>query len=78
MIVQGQKVIHNRRKQLWDYWQRLNGEWWGLTPAGVANLSAHEITEHDDGTISCKPSILVMSTTTWHGYLERGVWRGVV
>lgn len=45
----------------------------------IANLSGHEIVEHEDGTISVSPSILVRGRTvdgqnSWHGYLIRGVW----
>lgn len=36
----------------------------------------HEVTEHEDGTISVYPSILCRACG-WHGYLERGVWREV-
>jgi hypothetical protein len=56
--------------------------WMGVTPNGLhANLSAHDVTEHEDGTITVSPSILVTlpqgdaPTREWHGYLERGVWR---
>jgi len=56
-------------------------EWWIVDPAGhVGRVGKHEVTEHEDGTITVSPSIL--STTAdhghdWHGYLERGVWREV-
>lgn len=54
------------------------GEWHAMTPTGLlANLSKHDVTEHDDGTITAWPSILVTRRDeSWHGYLERGVWRG--
>jgi hypothetical protein len=50
------------------------------TPNGhVGDVSRHEVTEHEDGTITVSPSILVSDATgeLWHGYLERGVWRSV-
>lgn len=50
------------------------------TPNGhVGDLSQHEVTAHEDGTITVSPSILVTddSGELWHGYLERGVWRSV-
>lgn len=52
-------------------------DWMGVTPDGLhANLSAHDVTEHEDGTITVSPSILVSDgQREWHGYLERGVWR---
>ena len=52
------------------------GVWHAMTPNGaLANLGNHEVTEHEDGTISVKPSILCDGVNRWHGYLERGVWR---
>lgn len=45
-------------------------------------LSQHEVVEHEDGTITVSPSILIHypwgglpHEINWHGYLERGVWR---
>jgi len=42
----------------------------------IANLNYHTVTEHDDGTISVSPSILIQSHDgkRWHGYLQQGVW----
>ena len=59
--------------------------WYACTPNGMlGNLAAHEVTEHEDGTITVSPSILVTSSDSkgnahvrWHGYLERGYWREV-
>lgn len=54
--------------------------WSACTPSGDhGNLDGHEITEHEDGTITVSPSILVTAgrEECWHGYLERGVWREV-
>jgi hypothetical protein len=57
-------------------------DWMAVTPNGLhANLSAHDVTENKDGTITVSPSILVTlpqgdaPTREWHGYLENGVWR---
>lgn len=62
------------------YGRGSDGKWWARPPlpgfsAGI--LSDHQITEHEDGTITVSPSILVEGTggNSWHGYLERGVWR---
>lgn len=46
----------------------------------TGNLSNHDVVEHDDGTITVSPSILISSRwagekRSWHGFLERGVWR---
>jgi len=54
--------------------------WYGCTPNGHAcNLSAHEVIEHDDGTITVSPSILITGGPNWeelwHGWLEHGKWR---
>jgi len=58
------------------------GHWQAKTPSGdPANLSAHDVVEHEDGTITVSPSIRVSTTLVgvprelWHGFLERGVWR---
>jgi hypothetical protein len=54
------------------------GDWHACTPSGMlANLRAHDVVEHEDGTITASPSILVSQSNVgeWHGYLERGVWR---
>lgn len=54
------------------------------TPSGH-DLSAHEVVEHEDGTIGGKTVLVegdaaerferVGLTGYWHGYLEAGVWR---
>lgn len=47
--------------------------------AGMGSLGLHEVIEHEDGTITVSPSILITGHhgKQWHGYLERGVWRQV-
>lgn len=56
-------------------------DWFCTTPNGLfGNISKHTVTEHEDGTTTVSPSILVTSgrdhgQPSWHGYLERGVWR---
>jgi hypothetical protein len=65
-------------------------DWHGCTPNGhLCNLGGHEVVEHEDGTITASPSILVSSSRwdeqqqtmvrfqAWHGYLEKGIWREV-
>ncbi|MGE0456386.1 MAG: hypothetical protein AB7I13_00020 [Vicinamibacterales bacterium] len=58
--------------------------WWGRPPECVrpgpfalyCNLEGHDVVEHEDGTITVSPSILIKAhDAEWHGYLERGVWR---
>jgi hypothetical protein len=69
-----------------DYWKGSNGRWWCAVPVEVGEdelpiigaLGRHEVTEHDDGTITVSPSILVQGTKgeeLYHGWLEHGVWR---
>jgi len=55
-----------------------DGHWFCVAPNGMhGNLRAHDVVEHDDGTITVSPSILITQPNVgqWHGYLERGVWR---
>lgn len=53
--------------------------WMCCTPNGLlGNLLNHNIVENEDKTITVSPSILVKGGNqcpTWHGYLEKGVWR---
>lgn len=56
--------------------------WYCKAPGGhIGNLGGHDVTEHEDGTITVSPSILIstrrkgVDVQLWHGYLERGVWR---
>jgi hypothetical protein len=70
--------------QAGDYgrWERDDNNWYAQTPNDHgANLRSHHVTEHEDGTITVSPSILVSTSRhgvpveVWHGFLERGVWR---
>jgi hypothetical protein len=65
-----------------DYGKDLDGVWHGVPPNfldafhGTANLEKHKVIEHEDGTITVWPSILIRTYLgEWHGFLERGVWR---
>lgn len=63
-----------------EYAKHPAGAWYAATPNDhIANLARHDVIEHEDGTITVSPSILVHagSGEAWHGYLERGVWRAV-
>lgn len=47
---------------------------------GLGNLASHDIIEHEDGTITVSPSILISTKhkgkdISVHGYLEKGIWR---
>ena len=53
-------------------------EGWLVRPPGnhTGSVSKHTIVEHEDGTITVSPSILIDDgRNKWHGYLEKGVWR---
>jgi len=51
---------------------------WVIRPPGchAGGIPDHQVIEHEDGTITVSPSIVLTHfDKTWHGYLERGVWR---
>lgn len=53
-----------------------DGFWVCRPPRGrIGALEQHQVTEHEDGTITVSPSIVC--DDDWHGWLERGVWREV-
>ena len=66
-------------------WHAEHKKWYCLPPqtgdfySGQGSLGNHTIVEHEDGTITVSPSILMTGHhgKQWHGYLERGVWRQV-
>lgn len=46
-----------------EYAKYPDGTWYACTPNDMlANLKAHQVTEHEDGTISVQPSILTTRT----------------
>lgn len=77
----GKRVDGSMPSRLGEY-SKINGVWWIKVPApgfSSARIENHEVAEHEDGTITVSPSILMAGTDgkTWHGYLERGIWRRV-
>lgn len=64
---------------------KLGDTWYARAPGDpneslTSNLSNHEVTEHEDGTISVNPSILITGYDNdckiqWHGWLKRGMWQ---
>lgn len=62
-----------------DFYFYPEAGWCGVAPDGqMVGLRGHEVTEHEDRTITVSPSILVTSgNKNWHGYVERGTWRSV-
>lgn len=70
------KAPHELEAGEYGKWEA-DGAWYGVPPGTdlTANLSAHKIEEHEDGTITVSPSILVSTKDeSWHGYLRRGQW----
>jgi hypothetical protein len=69
------------RLQPGEYGKGRDGIWYCVPPAWddamPGNLGGHKIIEHEDGTITVSPSILISEGQghSWHGFLERGVWR---
>ncbi len=60
-----------------------DGKWYARPPGcHMGSLETHTVTQHEDGTITVTPSILVTDPNDagnpdkvqWHGYLEHGVW----
>ncbi len=68
-----------------DYGKDEKGVWRCRPPipdhGTLGDLSQHQVTEHEDGTITVSPSILIHYgpelQKSWHGFLEKGVWRTV-
>lgn len=58
-----------------------DGHWKGRPPGqGLGDFTLHSVTEHEDGSITVEPSILITTEDDdcqirWHGYLEKGIWR---
>ena len=61
-----------------EYARDARGDWICTTPNGLGGaLRKHEVVEHEDGTVTVSPSILVTRGGTkqeFHGWLQRGVW----
>jgi hypothetical protein len=84
--IPGRRVYPNERGHLvlaeGDYGKDLAGEWWCRPPGcSMGSLKDHEITEHEDGTVTVTPSIeadpvaVGKPPPAFHGYLQHGVWR---
>ena len=64
------------------YGKDADGRWLARPPGcSMGSLENHEVEEHEDGTITVTPSILIHvgdgeggMKEGWHGYLKRGVW----
>jgi len=61
-----------------DYGKDIHGVWHCRPPwkHAAGCLGNHKVVEHEDGTITVSPSILIKTHLgNWHGYLEQGIWR---
>lgn len=60
-----------------DYGKDESGVWCARPPGHhMGNFQNHKVTEHEDGTITVSPSILLTDENgEWHGFLENGIWR---
>lgn len=84
MITQGRRVYPREDDGLYlaegDYGYDPRTGCWEVRPPGchAGSIQEHIVTEHEDGTITVSPSILLQDeygATIWHGFLERGIWR---
>lgn len=82
--LQGQRMPTGGDPVAWPNggYGRFADRWFCKTPGGyLGDLTRHDVVEHEDGTLTVSPSILVSErrqgehVELWHGYLERGVWR---
>ncbi|KKM92252.1 hypothetical protein LCGC14_1220330 [marine sediment metagenome] len=78
----GKRIYPNDNGDLFlsqgDYGQQINGEWFARPPnCHTGSLKNHEVTEHDDGTITVNPSIFICDDENelYHGYLKHGEWK---
>ena len=59
------------------YWRGPDRWYLYLPRGGLGDLSQHEVEEHEDGTITVTPSILVTAPNSdrrRHGFIRRGIW----
>lgn len=61
----------------WSYGKNKWGVWFVMFPGDLLGcLQNHCVVEHEDGTITVSPSILVKnSDISVHGFIEKGIWR---
>lgn len=81
--IQGRRIYVDEKGSLvfkpGDYGKSKDGIWVARTPTGITGtLQNHEIVEHEDGTITVSPSIILYpdgeGKATYHGFLKKGVW----
>lgn len=75
--MQGRRVYPDEKGVLrlaeGDYGRHSELGWMARPPGcSMGSLEDHQVTEHEDDTITVSPSI---DAGTWHGHLVRGVWQ---
>lgn len=78
----GERIYPDSEGNLWlkegEYGKGTDGIWYAKAPglkSGFGSLQNHQVTEHDDGTISVSPSIVMENHTGYfHGFLKNGIW----
>lgn len=65
------KICYYEQGDVWYFFHPLTG---------LGNLARHDVVEHEDGTITVSPSILISTMNkgkevSIHGFLEKGQWR---
>jgi len=81
--MQGKRVEWNAQILNPGEYSKCDVVWFCCSPNGfMGNLIKHNVVEHEDGTITVTPSILITINNSkgvkeelWHGYLEKGTWR---
>ena len=82
----GRRIYPNEKGELLlsfgDYGFHPRAQYWMGRPPGqhAGSFPEHDVVEHEDGTITVSPSILLTDENgkeLWHGYLEQGYWREV-
>lgn len=83
-ILQGTRITSGKLRDFEGHpgaYGKVGSGWLVCLPTGelCSMNTGHMITEHEDGTITVSPSILMPADRGqyWHGYLERGIWREV-
>lgn len=88
-LTEGKRIFPNEDGHLilaaGDYGKDLRGVWMARCPdpeISMGSLESHDVVEHEDGSISVTPSILIQYpygdqqiVKRWHGFLEKGIWR---
>lgn len=82
-VVKLKRIYLNEKGELLfppeSYGKDSEGIWFVRPPdAHTGSIPKHDVVEHEDGTITVSPSIVITDgNTSVHGYLERGIWRDV-